>query len=116
MLPLTDVSKPGYFDVSVSPKGGFYVLSYKGPDVPWQRVFSAKAAEDAEDKVQLLEGNETLNKTLSEYARPIIDRTTVTVDDYGELCDLHAACRGRVACGRKLINRAQHAGDYAFES
>jgi hypothetical protein len=83
MTPLTDVSSPGYFDVSLSPGGGYYVLSYKGPDVPWQRVVSARAPAEDEDKVQLLEGNEGLNKTLGEYARPIIDRTTVKVDDYG---------------------------------
>lgn len=83
LTPLTDVSSPGYYDISLSPQGGYYVLSFKGPGVPWQRVISARAPAEHEGKIQLLEGNEALNKTLGEFARPIIDRTTVKVDDYG---------------------------------
>lgn len=35
---LTDDSTGGYHEVSFSPGGRYYVLQYKGPDVPWQKV------------------------------------------------------------------------------
>ena len=38
---LTDFSVGGYHEVSFSPGGGYYVLQYKGPDVPWQKVVEA---------------------------------------------------------------------------
>jgi dipeptidyl aminopeptidase len=38
---LTDVSAGGYHEVSFSPGGRYYVLQYKGPDVPWQKVIEA---------------------------------------------------------------------------
>ena len=35
---LTDASKPSFYAVSFSPQAGFYILSYQGPGIPWQRV------------------------------------------------------------------------------
>ena len=35
---LTDVSSSGYYDASFSPQGAFYLLSYRGPHPPWQRI------------------------------------------------------------------------------
>ena len=35
---LTDASKPSFYTVSFSPQAGFYILSYQGPGIPWQRV------------------------------------------------------------------------------
>ena len=46
LTALTDVKQPGYFDVSFSPSAGYYLLSYRGPDVPYQRLIEAK--EDGE--------------------------------------------------------------------
>ena len=37
-LALTDTSTLGQYSASFSPKAGFYLLSYDGPNVPWQRV------------------------------------------------------------------------------
>lgn len=28
----------GYYESSFSPKGKYYELKYRGPEVPWQRV------------------------------------------------------------------------------
>lgn len=36
---LTDVSQTNYFEADFSPGAGFYLLSYRGPNVPWQSVF-----------------------------------------------------------------------------
>jgi dipeptidyl aminopeptidase len=35
---LTDTSKPGYYSAAFSPKSGYYVLGYKGPSIPYQRI------------------------------------------------------------------------------
>ena len=115
LTPLTDVSSPGYYDVSLSPQAGYFVLSYRGPDVPWQRVISARAEEHDEGKVQLLEGNEALNKTLGEYARPIIDRTTVKVDDYGQLSRVHRGSQLDTETQIELTCRAEHARNHAVQ-
>ncbi|RSH95247.1 hypothetical protein EHS25_000333 [Saitozyma podzolica] len=74
---LTDVKQPGYHDVSFSPGGGYYVLQYRGPEVPWQRVMATDKELDF-----LLEGNSKLNATLSEFVRPIVTRTTLESDGY----------------------------------
>lgn len=37
--PITDTSRPSYYNAAFSPKAGFYVLSYRGPAVPWQNVY-----------------------------------------------------------------------------
>ena len=42
LTALTDAQQPGYFDVSFSPGAGYYLLSYRGPDVPYQRLIEAK--------------------------------------------------------------------------
>jgi dipeptidyl aminopeptidase B len=38
LTALTDMSSLGKFEASFSPDAGFYLLSYDGPNVPWQRV------------------------------------------------------------------------------
>ena len=35
---LTDTSVPSYYSASFSPNAGFYLLSYEGPNVPYQKV------------------------------------------------------------------------------
>jgi len=37
---ISDTSTPSYYGASFSPKGGFYVLSYQGPSIPHQNIFS----------------------------------------------------------------------------
>ena len=38
ITPLTDDTLPGYYDVSFSPGAGYHLLSYQGPEVPYQRL------------------------------------------------------------------------------
>jgi hypothetical protein len=35
---LTDTSVPSYYSASFSPNAGFYLLTYDGPDVPYQKL------------------------------------------------------------------------------
>jgi len=39
---MTETKQGGYYDVSFSPGAGSYLLSYKGPDVPYQRLIEAR--------------------------------------------------------------------------
>ncbi|WVF65548.1 hypothetical protein IAT40_000276 [Kwoniella sp. CBS 6097] len=80
LTALTDTSSPGYYTVSFSPGGRYYVLAYKGPEVPWQRLMETGQEDDRIN--ELLEGNAKLNETLSEFVRPIITRTTIESDGY----------------------------------
>ena len=38
---LTDTSVLGHYSADFSPEAGFYLLSYNGPQIPWQRVVKA---------------------------------------------------------------------------
>ncbi|ORY33110.1 putative dipeptidyl-peptidase [Naematelia encephala] len=93
---LTDTAQPGYYEVSFSPGAQYYVLSYKGPDVPWQRLM--EVGEDGVDL--LLEGNGVLNETLAEYMAPLVQRTTL-VNDGNELNMLQIFPPNMDASGRK---------------
>ncbi|KIY32640.1 dipeptidyl aminopeptidase [Cryptococcus gattii E566] len=80
MTALTDTTVPGYFQASFSPKAGYYVLGYKGPEVPWQRLIETGSGDDRANV--LLEGNAELNKTISEFLKPLVTRTTIENDGY----------------------------------
>lgn len=65
-VPMTDVSKPGSYDVSFDPKGAYYVLNYQGPDVPYQKVVGVD-----DPKFELvLEENKMLREISSQYVKP----------------------------------------------
>ncbi|WVO24964.1 uncharacterized protein IAS62_006346 [Cryptococcus decagattii] len=77
MTALTDTASPGYFQASFSPHAGYYVLEYKGPKVPWQRLIETSSGTD-----MLLEGNAELNRTISEFLKPVVTRSTIDNDGY----------------------------------
>ena len=39
---LTDSSQVSYYSASFSPQSGFYVLSYEGPNIPYQQVIEVE--------------------------------------------------------------------------
>ncbi|TFK73733.1 dipeptidyl aminopeptidase [Pluteus cervinus] len=75
---LTDRSKLSAYSSSFSPQAGFYVLSYNGPNVPWQKVI--KAGDSAFD-YSLTTNEKLLNATL-EYEAPNIVFSTIESDGY----------------------------------
>ncbi|WWC73095.1 uncharacterized protein I206_107060 [Kwoniella pini CBS 10737] len=95
---LTDNTSPGYFETNFSPGAGYYVLNYRGPEVPWQRVMQTDPNEEPLDV--LLEGNGRLNETLSEFVRPMITRQTIESEGY-ELNVLEMLPPNFDASGRK---------------
>ncbi|KAH9930262.1 dipeptidyl aminopeptidase [Fomitopsis serialis] len=78
---LTDVSSPAVYDASFSPEGGFYLLTYKGPSPPWQKVI--KTGKQGYRGLQyVLTENPQLNKTLEEYETPVVNYGTITSEGY----------------------------------
>jgi dipeptidyl aminopeptidase len=80
LRPLTDTTKPGYFDVSFSDGAGYGLLSYKGPAVPWQAIINTH--EDEIDFESIIEENADLVKMVEDFALPAEVYTNVTVDGY----------------------------------
>jgi dipeptidyl aminopeptidase B len=48
---LTDASAVAYYEASFSPQAGFYLLSYEGPGVPYQRVLGTGGGEFAGERL-----------------------------------------------------------------
>lgn len=75
---LTDTSVLGQYSASFSPQAGFYLLSYEGPQIPWQRVVKANDT----DFNYVVNDNARLNETWSRFETPIVQHTTIDSDGY----------------------------------
>lgn len=80
LRPLTDTSKPGYFEASFSNGAGYGLLSYKGPTVPWQAMINTQG--DEIEFINLIEENHGLVKMVKDFALPTDVYTNVTIDGY----------------------------------
>jgi len=78
--PVTNTSTDGLYDVSFSKHGGYALLSYEGPGIPWQKVMGTPAVDGDFHKV--LETNDHLKEMVSKYALPENIFTTVTIDGF----------------------------------
>ncbi|KAI0091440.1 dipeptidyl aminopeptidase [Irpex rosettiformis] len=76
--PLTNVKSAGYYDASFSPQGGFYLLTYGGPNAPWQNIL--KTSDSA--FVRPFTENSALNNTLLQYELPVVIYSTIESDGY----------------------------------
>ncbi|KAL2109796.1 hypothetical protein VUR80DRAFT_2030 [Thermomyces stellatus] len=65
--PLVNDEVPAYWSASFSSGGGFYVLSYLGPDVPYQELY---ASNDTSQPIRTVEDNAAYLETISEYNLP----------------------------------------------
>ncbi|KAL4265734.1 peptidase S9B family protein [Pleurotus pulmonarius] len=75
---LTDASERAYYGVDFSPQAGFYLLSYDGPNIPWQKVVKAGDKEFG----YVLTTNERLTNTTEEFEAPIASYGTIESDGY----------------------------------
>ncbi|CEJ92684.1 hypothetical protein VHEMI08318 [[Torrubiella] hemipterigena] len=66
--PVVDDTVPAFWDASYSAKGGYYILSYQGPDVPYQEVYHV----DKDEPIKTLTTNTKLYNRLQEYNLPNI--------------------------------------------
>ncbi|QPG98829.1 hypothetical protein C2857_000164 [Epichloe festucae Fl1] len=65
--PLVDDKVPAVWDASFSPEGGYYILTYAGPDIPYQEVY---AANSTAKPIRTLTSNAELYRKIEEYNLP----------------------------------------------
>ncbi|PQK13208.1 hypothetical protein BB8028_0004g01390 [Beauveria bassiana] len=64
--PLVDDSKPAYYGASFSTGGGYYILSYQGPEIPYQQLVSINSTTP----LRTLESNEAYYNKTQQYKLP----------------------------------------------
>ncbi|KAJ9157694.1 Dipeptidyl aminopeptidase-like protein [Pleurostoma richardsiae] len=76
--PLTDTSVEGFYGVSFSSGAGYGLLSYGGPNVPWQKVISTPS--NPAPYQHLIEDNSELADRAKKHELPIKIYGTINVD------------------------------------
>ncbi|KAF2099686.1 putative dipeptidyl-aminopeptidase B [Rhizodiscina lignyota] len=80
MVPLTDINSEGYYDVSFSTGAGYALLTYNGPNIPWQKVISTISADERYE--ESIEKNDGLRRMAAEHEMPILKFETINVDGF----------------------------------
>ncbi|KAI9375912.1 putative dipeptidyl peptidase 4 [Aspergillus egyptiacus] len=75
ITPLVDDTVSAYWSASFSAGSGYYILSYSGPDVPYQELYSVDQAKP----LRTLTSNAALKEKLEEYALPEISYFELTI-------------------------------------
>jgi dipeptidyl aminopeptidase/acylaminoacyl peptidase len=68
-IPLVDPSIPAVWSASFSSQGGYYILRYAGPDVPYQELYSIT---DPSTPIRTINANTKLHTALQAYRLPKI--------------------------------------------
>ncbi|KAK8217049.1 putative dipeptidyl-aminopeptidase B [Phyllosticta paracitricarpa] len=76
---LTDTSKEGYHDVEFSSGAGYALLSYQGPNIPWQKIISTPSSSSSYSSI--VEENPKLETMARQHELPILVYSTFKVDD-----------------------------------
>jgi len=78
---LDPVGVEGYYSVSFSTYGTYYLLTYDGPNVPYQLLLSVNNSAIPEPVNITIEDNAALQATLETYAMPKVTYFTVVLAD-----------------------------------
>lgn len=68
VTPLVDDTQPGYYSASFSADNEYYLLSYLGPDVPYQELYSTNSSTP----LRTITNNSALYQRLQNYTLPNI--------------------------------------------
>ncbi|CUS10766.1 unnamed protein product [Tuber aestivum] len=79
--PLVDISKEGSYSANFSPRGEYYLLSYNGPDLPWQEFRGVGSGTP----IRVVNDNASLKDKLSAYSLSKISWSTLKHPDGYEL-------------------------------
>ena len=79
--PVTDASEIGYYDPSFSAGSQFMLLSYQGPDIPWQKVKATPSNKKDSTDISI-ETNPGLNDLAKKTELPIKIYSTINVDGF----------------------------------
>ncbi|KAI9809061.1 MAG: hypothetical protein M1825_002350 [Sarcosagium campestre] len=77
---VTKTDKEGYYDMSFSKGAGYALVSYNGPEVPWQKVISTPNNKDVYSHT--IEQNEALADLAAKHEMPIEIFSTVEIDGF----------------------------------
>ncbi|EKD20993.1 uncharacterized protein L3040_004612 [Drepanopeziza brunnea f. sp. 'multigermtubi'] len=80
LQPLTDTSKEGYYTASFSSGAGYALITYNGPDIPWQKVISTPSNSDHYEKS--ISTNSELAEMAKKYELPHLIYSTVNIDGF----------------------------------
>ncbi|KAL8780995.1 MAG: hypothetical protein Q9194_000597 [Teloschistes cf. exilis] len=80
MRAVSDTSKAGYYDVSFSTGAGYGLLSYQGPDIPWQKVISSPSNPDHFE--HNIEDNKLLAKFAAAHDLPLEIYSTINLNGF----------------------------------
>lgn len=80
LQPLTETRSDGYYGASFSSGASYALLSYDGPNIPWQKVISTPSNSNKYEL--LIEDNKGLVDLAMKHELPIKIYSTVNVDGY----------------------------------
>ena len=79
---LTDDNVDGYYDVSFSAGSGYALVTYKGPDIPNQKIITTDSLKGSEHFNLTMEENKRLSKMVKDHDLPNNVYSTVNVDGF----------------------------------
>ncbi|RDL38354.1 putative dipeptidyl-aminopeptidase B [Venustampulla echinocandica] len=77
---LTDDNKEGYYGIKFSSGAGYALLSYNGPNIPWQKVINTRSNSDHYEDI--IEENPRLYDMAKKHELPIDIFSTVNIDGF----------------------------------
>ncbi len=78
LTAVSDTTSEGYFGVSFSTGAGYALLTYQGPDIPWQKVISTPSNPHKYEHI--VEENKDLAENAKKHELPIKIYGTINVD------------------------------------
>ncbi|KAF1999489.1 putative dipeptidyl-aminopeptidase B [Amniculicola lignicola CBS 123094] len=78
--PVMEGAKPGYYDASFSTGGGYVLITYNGPGIPWQKLINTPSNKEKYEKT--LEENKSLDRYARQHELPILVYDTIEVDGF----------------------------------
>lgn len=67
ITPLVDDEEPAYYSASFSSGGGYYILSYSGPEVPYQELY---ATNSTSKPLRTIEDNAEFKESIADLTLP----------------------------------------------
>lgn len=80
MKPVTDDTIDGYYDVSFSTGSGYALLTYKGPEIPNQKIISTESLKTASNFELTINDNQGLSQLKDSHDLPDKIYSTVNID------------------------------------
>jgi dipeptidyl aminopeptidase len=80
IIPITDPNQEGFYGASFSKGAGYALLSYDGPNIPWQEVISTPSNPLSYNHT--IETNHGLKQMAAQHELPIEIYSSVTIDGY----------------------------------